>query len=202
MNAPPRALRVRRGGEGWPRTRLVIPSHHPVPRAKPPCRGLLLLLVVVLAGCGYQLTGRAGTIPANLPRISVPMFTNGTTVPGFEQLVTAAVRTQLQRDGRVRLGAEASSATQLRGEVRRYELLLLATNRADFALEYRVEVEVHVVVEDVRQRQTVLDQTLTVHTEYVVSPQIVATEIARERALLAVARETGERVASLLLDRF
>jgi outer membrane lipopolysaccharide assembly protein LptE/RlpB len=202
MTAPPRSPRVRERGKGGPKTRPVISSHHPVLWAKRPCSGLLVLLVVALAGCGYHLTGQAGSIPGNLQRISVPMFTNGTTVPGFEQLVTTAVRTRLQRDGRVRLGTEASSATQLRGEVRRYELLLLATNRDDFALEYRVEVEVHVIVEDLRQRQTVLDQTLAVNTEYVVSPQIVPTEIARERALLAVAREAGERVVSLLLDRF
>jgi outer membrane lipopolysaccharide assembly protein LptE/RlpB len=161
-----------------------------------------VLLVVILAGCGYQLSGQTGTIPGNLQRISVPMFINGTTVPGLEQLVTAAVRTQLQRDGRVRLGAEAGSSTQLRGEIRRYELALLASDPSDFALEYRIEVEVHVVVEDLRQHQTVLDQALAITTEYVVSPQIVPTEIARERALLAVAREAGERVVSLLLDRF
>jgi hypothetical protein len=130
------------------------------------------------------------------------MFTNATTVPGLEQLVTAAVRTRLQRDGRVRIGTDASSTTQLRGEVRRYTLLLLATTPQDFALEYRVEVEMHVIVEDLRQRQTVLDQTLVVNTEYVVSSQIVPTDIARERAMLAMADDAGERVVSLLLDRF
>jgi len=202
MNAPVRALRIRRGGEGRPRTRSAISSQPPEPRATPACRGLLVLLVVALTGCGYQLSGQAGTIPGNLQRISVPMFTNGTTVPGLEQLVTAAVRTQLQRDGRIRLGTDTSSSAQLRGAVRRYELSLLASDRSDFALEYRVEVEVHVVVEDLRQQQTTLDQTLAINTEYVVSPQIVSTDIARERALLAVAREAGERVVSLLLDRF
>jgi len=161
-----------------------------------------MFLAIAVAGCGYHLAGQAGTTQGNLQRISVAMFTNGTTVPGLEQLVTAAVRTQFQRDGRVRLGTDASSMTQLRGEIRRYELLLLASDRSDFALEYRVEVEVHVVVEDLRQHQTVLDQTLAINTEYVVSPQLVPTEIARERALLTVAREAGERVVSLLLDRF
>jgi hypothetical protein len=64
-------------------------------------------------------------------------------------------------------------------------------------------VEVHVIVEDRQQRQTILDQRLTINTDYVVSsPQIVPNEIARERAMLAVAREAGERVVSLLLDRF
>jgi hypothetical protein len=108
----------------------------------------------------------------------------------------------LQRDGRVRLGTEASATTLLQGAVRNYRLLLLASDRNDFALEYRVEVEVHVVVEDLQRRQRVLDQTLAVNIDYVVSQQIVPTDIARERALLAVARDAGERVASLLLDRF
>jgi outer membrane lipopolysaccharide assembly protein LptE/RlpB len=202
MIAPPRALRVRRGGKRWQRTRPAVASRHLVLRVQLPCCYLGALLIVVLAGCGYQLSGQAGTIPGSLQRIAVPMFTNGTTVPGLEQLVTAAVRTQLQRDGRVRLGTEASASTQLRGEVRRYDLALLASDRSDFALEYRVEVEVHVVVEDLRQHQTVIDQTLAITTEYVVSPQIVPTDIARERALQAVAREAGERVVSLLLDRF
>jgi outer membrane lipopolysaccharide assembly protein LptE/RlpB len=167
-----------------------------------PRRHLYFLLIIVLTGCGYQLAGQAGTIPGNLQRISVPMFSNSTTVPGLEQLVTTAVRRQLQRDGRTRLGTDATSATQLRGEIRRYELSLLASDRSDFALEYRVEVEVHVVVEDLRQHQNILDQTLAITTEYIVSPQLVPTDIARERALLAVAREAGERVVSLLLDRF
>lgn len=156
----------------------------------------------MLTGCGYQLGGQAGTIPGHLRRISVPMFTNATAVPGLEQLVTAAVRTHLQRDGRARLGTAASSTSLLRGEITRYQLQLLANNRDDFALEYRVQVDVHVIVEDLQQRQTILDQTLAVTSEYVVSPQIVPTDIARERALLVVARDAGERVVSLLLDRF
>jgi outer membrane lipopolysaccharide assembly protein LptE/RlpB len=164
--------------------------------------GPLVMLVITLAGCGYGLSGQAGTIPGNLQRISVPQFTNTTTVPGLEQLITAAVRTQLQRDGRVRLGTDASSTAALRGEVRRYELQLLASDSNDFALEYRVELDVHISVEDLQQRQTVLDQTLAVNIDYVVSPQIVPTDVARQRALLAVARDAGERVVSLLLDRF
>jgi outer membrane lipopolysaccharide assembly protein LptE/RlpB len=164
--------------------------------------GVLSMLVIVLSGCGYQLSGRPGTIPANLRRVAIPMFTNGTAEPRLEQLVTAAVRTQLQRDGRARLGTDANSTSRLRGVITNYQLQLLANNRDDFALEYRIAVDVHVTVEDLQLRQTVLDQTLAVTTEYVVSPQIVPTDIARDRALLTVARDAGERVVSLLLDRF
>jgi outer membrane lipopolysaccharide assembly protein LptE/RlpB len=161
-----------------------------------------MLLVVTLAGCGYQLSGRAGTVPGDLQSLSVPIFTNATTVPGLEHLITSAVRTQLQRDGRVRLGTDATSAAQLRGAVTRYGLALLATDPSDFALEYRVEVEVQVTVEDLRQRRMLLDHKLVVTTDYVVSSQMVPNEIARERAMRAAAHETGERVVGLLLDQF
>jgi outer membrane lipopolysaccharide assembly protein LptE/RlpB len=167
-----------------------------------PGLGALLGLLAALAGCGYQLSGQAGTIPTNLQRISVPMFTNATAVPGLEQLVTAAVRTRLQRDGRVRLSTDASSAALLRGEVTRYELRVLATDTSIFALEYRIEIEVHIVLEDLQQRQTIVEQTLAVDTEYVVTSEIVQTDIARQRAVLAAARDAGERVVSSLLDRF
>jgi hypothetical protein len=100
------------------------------------------------------------------------------------------------------LGTDASATTQLRGGVMRYGASLLATDRNDFALEYRVEVEVHVIVEDLQRRQTLLDQRLTVNVDYVVSSQMVSTDVARERAIQAVAREAGERVVSLVLDRF
>jgi outer membrane lipopolysaccharide assembly protein LptE/RlpB len=165
--------------------------------------GLLLMIVMMsVSGCGYQLSGQTGTIPRSLQRVAVPMFSNATTEPGLEQLVTAAVRTQLQRDGRARLGTGTSATAQLHGEVRNYQLQLLANDRDDFALEYRVAVDVHVRVEDLQQGQTILNQTLAITSEYVVSTQIVPTDIARDRAILALARDAGERVVSLLLDRF
>ena len=165
--------------------------------------GLLLMIVVMsVTGCGYQLSGQAGTTPRNLQSVAVPMFSNSTTIPGLEHLVTAAVRTQFQRDGRARLGTETGATAQLRGEVRNYQLQLLANNRDDFALEYRVAVDVHVTVEDLRRGQTILNQTLAVTSDYVVSAQIVPTDIARDRAIQALARDVGERVVSLLLDRF
>src|SRR5262245_46971023 len=97
-----------KGRGGVRETSLAVKSRRTGSMAVSPGLGVLLGVLGVLAGCGYQLSGQAGTIPTNLRRISVPMFTNSTAVPGLEQLVTAAVRTRLQRDGRVRLDTDAS----------------------------------------------------------------------------------------------
>jgi len=123
-------------------------------------------------------------------------------VPGLEHLFTTAVRQHLQRDGRVRLGTDASATARLRGEVTRYEIQVLATNRADSVLEYRVETGLRVTVEDRQQGKIMLQQAVAVTTDYVVTERLVPTDIARERALQAAARDVGQRVVSLLLDRF
>jgi hypothetical protein len=141
-------------------------------------------------------------MPAHLRSLSVPIFANRTTVPGLEHLFTTAVRQQLQRDGRVRLGTDAAATARLRGEVTRYEIQVLATNRADAVLEYRVETGLRVTVEDRQQGKIILQQAVAVTTEYVVTERLVPTDIARERALQAAAHDTGQRVVSLLLDRF
>lgn len=164
--------------------------------------GKLLLLLFLLSGCGYQLSGQAGMVPATLRQLSVPMFTNKTTVPGIERLFTAAVRERLLRDGRVTLATAAGGTATLRGEVTGYRLQVLATNRDDRVLEYRVQTDVRITVEDRSQGKILVEQPLTATTEYVISETLVPTDIARERALQAVARELGERVVSFLLDRF
>ncbi|MGH8058625.1 MAG: LPS assembly lipoprotein LptE, partial [Candidatus Entotheonellia bacterium] len=111
------------------------------------CLGFLLGALVSLAGCGYQLSGQAGMVPATLRQLSVPMFTNKTTVPGIERLFTAAVRERLLRDGRVTLATAAGGTATLRGEVTGYRLQVLATNRDDRVLEYRVQTDVRITVE-------------------------------------------------------
>jgi outer membrane lipopolysaccharide assembly protein LptE/RlpB len=158
-------------------------------------------LLGLLAGCGYRLSGREAA-PAHLSPLAIPMFSNATTVPGLERVFTAAVRERFQRDGRVRLASDAGAAARLRGELTRYQVRVLATTSSDFALEYRVEAELRVTVEDRRQGRISLQQPLLVTAEYVVSPRLVPTEIARQRALQAAAQEAGERLVSLLLDRF
>jgi outer membrane lipopolysaccharide assembly protein LptE/RlpB len=164
---------------------------------------MLILLWAAVSGCGYQLSGQAGSVPDNLRQLAIPMFVNATPVPGLERLFTAAVRERFQRDGRVRLGSDVGLGTRLQGEITRYELTqILATTRDDRALEYRIQTELHITVVDRRQGQIVLQQPLIVTTEYVVSERIVPTDIARDRALQTAAQDAGERVVSLLLDRF
>jgi hypothetical protein len=164
--------------------------------------GLLVICVAAMPGCGYRLSGRAGSVPDHLRQLAIPMFVNSTPIPGLEHVFTAAVRERFLRDGRVKLAPDSGLVTRLQGEVAHYQLQVLATNRDDRALEYRIETELRVTVVDRRQGRILLQQPVLVTTEYVVTERIVPTEIARERALHTAAQDAGERLVSLLLDRF
>ena len=54
-------------------------------------RVVLLLLVLLLAGCGYHTAGHAVQLPENVKTIAVPAFVNQTTTYRIEQMLTASV---------------------------------------------------------------------------------------------------------------
>ncbi|MFO7302475.1 MAG: LptE family protein [Acidobacteriota bacterium] len=67
-------------------------------------RDLLWMGGAVLAGgCGYALAGRGNTLPSHITSIGVPPFTNQSTTPDIDRVLTDAVRAELQSKGRYRI---------------------------------------------------------------------------------------------------
>jgi outer membrane lipopolysaccharide assembly protein LptE/RlpB len=58
-------------------------------------RHLTLLLLIILAGCGYHQAGSATHIPANVRTLSVPIFKTNVTAYHTEAAFTAAIIREL-----------------------------------------------------------------------------------------------------------
>lgn len=61
--------------------------------------------IIATMACGYALTGKGGSLPPKsdgspIKRIGVPLFVNQTRTPDLDQIVTTAVRQELQSKGR------------------------------------------------------------------------------------------------------
>ena len=61
-------------------------------------------MVLALAGCGYQLAGRKGgaataTLPADVHRIAIPVFTNETRRAEIEQRITESLLDEFIKRG-------------------------------------------------------------------------------------------------------
>ena len=65
------------------------------------------------AGCGYQVAGRADTIPDEVRTIAIPPFVNNTTEFKIEQFLAEAVTREFQTRTRFRVvnGENGADAT-------------------------------------------------------------------------------------------
>lgn len=71
-------------------------------------RLMILAALVATTACGYTLAGKGGSLPAKadgtpIRQIGVPLFVNQTGTPELDQIVTTAVRQELQSRGRYRV---------------------------------------------------------------------------------------------------
>lgn len=61
----------------------------------------LVLLLPLLASCGYRFTAPNASLPGGVRSAHVPFFINRTAEPGAELPFTQAARDQLERSGRL-----------------------------------------------------------------------------------------------------
>lgn len=84
-------------------------------------RAALVAIAGGLAGCGYGLVGRGGSIDPTIKRLGVPLFKDTTGKPGLDQKVTAKVIEELLKRGSVDVVQDKAGVDALvEGEITGY----------------------------------------------------------------------------------
>lgn len=163
-------------------------------------RRLLLLVVLLVGGCGYTVHGH---LPADVRTVAVPIFANRTTKPFVETEMTRALADAFATDGRLKLASRAQADSVLEGEVIGYELVSIAFDPAANVRLYRLVVTMNVRFRDVR-RNTLLfqQQGLTEKADFRVSGAVSETISREEIGLLAATRDIARAVVALAIERF
>lgn len=106
-------------------------------------RGVVsLLLVCLLAGCGYRLSGNSGSSPVSGRAIAVPIFANATHRPHLETIVTTALRDEVSwRGGRLTAAADNANLV-LHGKVTSFASSAVSYTADDRIREYRASLTV------------------------------------------------------------
>jgi hypothetical protein len=106
----------------------------------------LLVLLLLLSGCGYRLAARKGGTGEGRT-IAVPTFVNTTNGYRIEQRLSEAVRKELVRKTRYHVTTESAGDVVVAGEVRGYGSTptVFVDGRAS---QYAVSVQLRVVVTD------------------------------------------------------
>ena len=151
----------------------------------------LVLVALVLAGCGYSTRG---SLPDHIKTMAVPIFKNRTLEPGLDSAITSGVVNAVPID---------QADAILQGEVVSYSLDGLAFDQNANVRAYQLQVVLNVEFRDVRKSALLWRQEgLSATSDFQVQGAVSDT-IARGRgAVSQAAAEIGRRVVNLALDRF
>ena len=172
---------------------------------QPRCRGYrraLLVAAICLSvwGCGYTLLGsQSSSLQSRSVTVAVVPFTNETLEPVVEHFMTAALREALLQKKAFVLRSAANAAMQVRGSVRDFRTTALSYDPNDNVLAYRLQADVHVVLNG-QETQPVLRQDIETQAEYLVSRSgdVRETAVARDAALNLLARQFADRCSAWL----
>lgn len=181
----------------------------PRARTRPRWVGALLLpALALLCGCaGYRL-GPTNGLAAGARSIQVNPFQNHTLEPRLSEVVTTALRNDLQRDGTFTLNTGGDADWVVNGILVRYGRLPLTYQRRDIlsARDFRVAVTAKITVVERHSGRIVLDQEVNGATMVRLDPEPNALGIgsdqtsAERQALPLLATDLARQVTALLVD--
>src|SRR3989440_6286761 len=167
---------------------------------------LLLLLLPMLASCGYGLVGSANNLLApTVHTIEVPAFVNKTTRVELEQRVTQAVADEFVSRGRLRLVTVPSEADAiLRGSIDSFGIFPIAFNPQGRATQYQISITAKIELVDHRSEDKVMwkNDQYRFTENYQVNLESTDAFDQETRAIAEIAVRFAESLVTNLLEGF
>ncbi|MBE0556844.1 MAG: hypothetical protein IH628_06385 [Proteobacteria bacterium] len=162
-----------------------------------------VLLVFLLAGCGYRFEGGAESIHPAIRTVFVDVFANRTSEAYAENIFRTAFINRFVQDGHFKLAKSRGEADGVfRGTVKNLITYPLSYKAGNLSAEDRLAVTLELSFEE-RQSGRILwsDSGFSGTGEYPVTT-VGATETSRKNALVKLADDTAERAYRLIMSGF
>ena len=104
-----------------------------------------VLLLVILAGCGYRLAARKGDVGSG-KTMAVPTFANNTESYRIEQRMSEAIRKELTRNTHFRVTSADAGDDVLKGEVLNYSTSPTVFDESGRAAQYALTMNLKVSI--------------------------------------------------------
>lgn len=145
------------------------------------CRVLLLLALLLPAGCGYVV---GGAYAPDIRSVHVPTFTSDSFRRGIELQLTEAVQNEIKDRTPYRITRGQSADTRLTGHIVEIRKAVLGENKYDDPRELQFSLAIEVTWEDLRSGQVLAQQQVPINPDIVqlVSHAAFAPEVGHSRA--------------------
>ena len=160
---------------------------------------LLVALVGLLPGCGYQPLG-AGGRPERVPVLQVAAIANDTFKPGIQGTVSAAILRQLRLEGRFRPPQDQPPDLVLAGSVTGYQNDAIAFDSQDVGRRFRVRITLSATLTGQPRGEVRFKEEVVGESFYTTGSGVVNTRAAEDDAALRAAQDLARRLLTRLTE--
>lgn len=166
---------------------------------------LILSVILMLCGCGYQLGPGAETIDKSIRTVFIDHFQNNTSEPHLETYFRRAFSDRLIRTSAFKLAQRRDTADAvIKGKIKTFAVSPIAYQSNNLAAIERIVITMEIVFED-QKTQKIIWQNLGFagSADYALSAaNLMFTENARKNALVKLADDTAERAFVMIFSGF
>lgn len=163
---------------------------------------IICLVIMLPAGCGYQLSGTGPGLSKGSSTIAIPVFKNSSPEPGIERSITARVRESFIRDGRLKLVNMQKAYLIFTGIINHYELRPVSFDDNDNVTEYWVIMSIEVKVRNTSNDKYLVNRKFNSKWDYKVSSEVLTSERARINAIDQASRDFAEKMIGIIIEGF
>ncbi len=165
-----------------------------------PITGLVVLLALV--GCGYHLKGAGLRAPLGVQTIAVDAFENRTWETGIETVFASDLAYEFTRSNVLQVVNRQRADCILSGSITSLEVDTISHTSTYEAQEQRVTVTLDFMAKGADGAVIWSHKGLSDREAYKVSPDKLATEDNRRKAIKILSKRVAERVHNSILEGF
>ncbi len=164
---------------------------------------LVVMGVVLVAGCGYRRAGKDNPMLLGIHTIAVPYFKNDTFEAGIEAIFTTVFTNEFIHSKRLQVVRIDDADVILRGTIKNFREQVISYNQDRKALEYRVFVTLDLSLEK-RDSGEILwkRKRLVDNEEYQVSSYMTVTQTDKTTAVENIAQNLAKKVYESIIQGF
>jgi hypothetical protein len=163
---------------------------------------VILILVIMVTGCGYEFGTSAKLGAAYGVVLALPVFHNNTFEPILDRRVTEMVRRQfLQADGLTLVNDESAAPLVLIGHVAGYAVQVLSFRQGQVN-ESRVTIIATVSMKDTGTKRMLWQETYTTSAEFFLTADLAINRSRQDRATDEAAQMMAENIVSRVLEDY
>jgi TolB-like protein len=159
----------------------------------------LLILSVLIWGCGYRFTG-GGEFPSRIQSIFIPVFENRTAETGIENVVTNDFIYEMTRSRKVSVVEREAADAVFWGVITSVSTQTMSRSGTQVPLERRVRMFLDLKLTDRQGKILWASRDLSDDETYQVSPDKFSTEQRKRLAINTLSKRMAEMVYYQLIN--